>query len=214
MSSSAEMPGRREISDFDALVDLFADLPSELVQCRFEGVDFDVSQDGKALLLAATLAGGIAVGALVDRLQRARPRGTYARLFFARSAAIDLVVSPRRDRLGEDFAGCYQVDALVPKMAATFLGEALPPLLAELWPRYHVSVRDEFLDVGVFSGAPLESARAISDLIDAMHEAPEEQAALSPEEAAALDSFCFYCGNGVASSATTCPHCDGDLSED
>ncbi len=215
-------PKRRELATFEALAEFFRDLPSKELHCRFRGVDFDVSPEGKTHIFGPRLFDRIPALSPTE-LRRAtgapryggrpEPKVPFARLFFDKSAAVDLIVSPRNERLTEDFSGSYEVDALVSHLADGFLGESLPRLLTELWPRYHIEVHDEYLDVSPLNEAPEESARVIRDIIEVMNEPKEQDAPLSADDLVGLDSFCFHCGHPVASSTLTCPECDGDLGE-
>jgi hypothetical protein len=199
------------LSNEDALEGLFEDLPNDEVRARFEDVRFEVARDGAQGFLAATAVAGAWGGALAERL-RTRPRGSYARIFFPSPAHLDMAISPAAERDEPTFEESYVVDSLVPKLVTRFLGEELIRVAVDLWPRFHVQMRDEFLDVGPLSGTPHESATVVAELVRAMKEtgAPTTP---SETEGAVLDSFCFYCGNAVSSAATRCPHCDGDLSE-
>ncbi|RLB55770.1 MAG: hypothetical protein DRJ42_05315 [Deltaproteobacteria bacterium] len=222
MFSFGKKPERRELSTFEALMEFFRDLPTKELRCRFGGVDFDVSPEGRTHLFGPRLSDRVpALSPTAHFLAaganrhggRAEPTVPFARLFFEKSAAVDLIVSPRNERLTEDFSGSYEVDALASHLADGFLGESLPRLLTKLWPRYHIEVRDEYLDVSPLNEAPEESARVIRDIVEVMNEPREQDSPLSADDLVGLDSFCFHCGHPVASSTLTCPKCNGDLGE-
>jgi hypothetical protein len=149
----------------------FADLTSRSEAISFRGVRLDAFYVGWGHGLTGLLS---VLAGLVERLGGQR-RGIYVRAWLPVAVGADLLLESRMAQVesGDPLDAHFVWSATSELKIRRYLEGPLLEALILLRDRHTLKMTDQVVELGPFSGAPTDSARAVALLVDALPRAPK-----------------------------------------